>query len=211
LAFAKQAGAVPPDATKKSHKAIRELFKTCALGVLYGMGSQSLAERLGQPPLVARNLLSAHRQVYRRFWQWSDSVVDCAVLTGELTTVFGWNVHVRAGFNPRSLRNFPMQGNGAEMLRLGCCLASERGIEICAPIHDAVLIFASVDRVGEAVVTTRAAMAEASKVVLAGFEIRTDFDPETSIITWPNRYVDERGAVMWETVNKLLARVRVPV
>jgi DNA polymerase I len=31
LTFAKQAGAVPPDATKESHKLERELFKTCAL------------------------------------------------------------------------------------------------------------------------------------------------------------------------------------
>jgi hypothetical protein len=36
LAFAKQAGAVPADATKESHGAVRELFKTCGLGVQYG-------------------------------------------------------------------------------------------------------------------------------------------------------------------------------
>jgi hypothetical protein len=30
LAFAKQAGAVPPDATKHSHKAARDQFKACA-------------------------------------------------------------------------------------------------------------------------------------------------------------------------------------
>ena len=35
-----------------------------------------------------------------------------------------------------------MQANGAEMLRLACCLATERGIEVCAPVHDAVLICA---------------------------------------------------------------------
>ena len=35
LAFAKQAGAVPEDATKKSHPAERELFELCALGVQY--------------------------------------------------------------------------------------------------------------------------------------------------------------------------------
>jgi DNA polymerase-1 len=44
------------------------------------------------------------------------------------------------------LRNYPCQANGAEMLRLACCLGTERGIEICAPVHDAVLIFAPIDR-----------------------------------------------------------------
>ena len=71
------------------------------------------------------------------FWSWSDAAVDSAILTGSLHTVFGWHLHVGEKSNPRSLRNFPMQANGAEMLRLACCLATERGIEVCAPVHDA--------------------------------------------------------------------------
>ena len=54
LAFAKQAGAVPADATKQTHGPTRELFKHCALGVQYGMEADSLAARIGQPPIVAR-------------------------------------------------------------------------------------------------------------------------------------------------------------
>mgnify|MGYP001203373332 CR=1 FL=1 len=38
LAFAKQAGAAPPNATKASHGTLREQFKACALAVQYGMG-----------------------------------------------------------------------------------------------------------------------------------------------------------------------------
>ena len=49
LTFAKQARAVPADATKKSHPREREQFKVCALAVQYGMGPQSLAQSLGQP------------------------------------------------------------------------------------------------------------------------------------------------------------------
>ena len=71
LAFAKQAGAVPQDATKASHGTQRELFKTCALGVQYGMEAESLALRIAQPPIVGRDLIRAHKETYRRFWQWS--------------------------------------------------------------------------------------------------------------------------------------------
>ena len=39
LTFAKQAGAVPDDATKQSHKSERDQFKVCALAVQYGMGA----------------------------------------------------------------------------------------------------------------------------------------------------------------------------
>jgi hypothetical protein len=200
LEFAKQACAVPPDGNKKSHGHIRELYKTAVLAVQYGMSDRSLANRLDQPPIAASNLLAAHRQVYRRFWQWSDSAVDTAVLTGKLSTVFGWAVHVGPDFNPRSLRNSPMQSNGAEMLRLACCLATERGVEVCAPVHDAVLIVSPFDQIQADIATTRAAMVEASSIVLSGFELRTD----VNVVPWPRRYMDDRGKRMWDIVTSLI-------
>jgi DNA polymerase I len=200
LTFAKQAGAVPPDATKKSHRAQRELFKQCVLGIQYGMESKSLALRIAKPEIVARDLLRAHREVYRGFWRWSDAVQDHAMLHSSLQTVFGWAIHVGEISNPRSLRNFPMQANGAEMLRLACCLATERGVEVCAPVHDAVLICAPLDRLDEDTAKMRAAMAEASRIVLGGFELRTD----VNVIRYPDRYTDERGAVMWDRVMTLI-------
>jgi hypothetical protein len=202
LAFAKQAGAVPPDATKQSHATIRDLFKTTALGVQYGMEADSLAARLGVPPVKARDLLRAHRETYRQFWKWSDAAVDCAMVHGSIHTVFGWVVRVGENPNPRSLRNFPMQANGAEMLRLACCLATERGIEVCAPVHDALLIAAPLEQIEDAVAATQAAMREASRIVLDGFELRT----EAEIVRHPDRYMDKRGVRMWAEVMGLIAR-----
>ena len=94
LAFAKQAGAAPSDATKSSHKAIRDQFKSTVLAVQYGMGAEALAQRIGQPPIRARELLRLHRETYRVFWRWSDAAVDYAMLNGGLYTVFGWRVQV---------------------------------------------------------------------------------------------------------------------
>jgi DNA polymerase-1 len=203
LAFAKQAAAVPADATKQSHSAQRDLFKACVLAVQYGMGPDALAARIGQPPVVARDLLRAHQETYRAFWRWSDAAVDHAMSKSSLHTIFGWTIHVGAESNPRSLRNFPMQGNGAEMLRLACCLATERNIEVCAPVHDAVLICAPLDRLESDVAGMRAAMAEASRVVLKGFELGTD----ASTVRYPHRYSDERGAKMWAEVTSLIEQI----
>jgi DNA polymerase I-like protein with 3'-5' exonuclease and polymerase domains len=164
LAFAKQAGAVPDDATKATHGAKRELFKQCMLAVQYGMEWQSLALRTAQPGIVARDLLRAHRQTYRRFWEWSDAAVDQAMPVGVIHTVFGWPVRIGERSNPRSLRNFPMQANAAEMLRVACCLATERGVEVCAPVHDAVLICAPLEQIEDDIVAMCVAMAEASRL-----------------------------------------------
>jgi DNA polymerase family A len=103
LSFAKQAGAVPLDATRSTHGAEREQFKACVLAVQYGMGAESLAYRIGQTPAHARALLRAHRQTYARFWQWVESAVDYAMLTRKLHTVFGWTLHVEGNVNPRTL------------------------------------------------------------------------------------------------------------
>jgi DNA polymerase I len=94
-----------------------------------------------------------------------------------------------------------MQANGAEMLRLACCLATEREIEVCAPVHDAVLICAPVERLEADVARMRTCMAEASRTILDGFELRTD----ATLIRYPDRYSDPRGAVMWDRVNRLVA------
>jgi DNA polymerase family A len=201
LAFAKQAGAVPSDATKYSHGPQRELFKQCALAVAYGMEAEGLARRIGQPAIVGRDLLRSHRETYRQFWCWSDAAVDHAVLTGSITTTFGWPLHVGPNFNPRSLRNFPCQANGAEMLRLAVCFAIEMGIEVCALIHDAVLICAPLDRLDADVERMRACMAKASRIVLDGFELRTDVHP----VRYPDHYSDPRGTVMWDRVMRLIA------
>ena len=118
LTFAKQAGAVPENATKQSHKAERELFKQCALAVQYGMGEHSLSERLGEQVIVGRQLLQQHRATYPEFWKWSEAAVNCSLLGIPIQTVFGWKLHPTPDPNPRSLANFPVQANGAEMMRL---------------------------------------------------------------------------------------------
>jgi hypothetical protein len=200
LFLARKAGAVPETATKKTHPNEREQFKVVSLGVLYGLSAEGLARRLGVPPCRGRELLQMHQETFRRFWAWSEQVEMEGILTGRLQTVFGWAVHVGTDANPRSLRNFPMQGNGAEMMRLACCLATERGITICAPVHDALLVEADIDEIDAVVTRTQEAMREASIIVLDGFEIRVD----AKIVCHPDRYLDERGRAMWETVNRLL-------
>src|SRR5262249_40327606 len=157
-----QAGAVPESATKGTHGPIREQFKACVLAVQYGMGAEALARRIDQPTAAARDLLRLHQETYRTFWRWSDAAVDHGMLYGTLHTVFGWMIHMGAEVNPRSLRNFPMQANGAEVLRLACCFATERGMRVCAPVHDAILIEAPLDELDAAVEVTQRAMADAS-------------------------------------------------
>jgi DNA polymerase I-like protein with 3'-5' exonuclease and polymerase domains len=202
LAFAKQAGAAPADATKATHGDVRDLFKACALAVQYGMGEEGLSLKIGRPIAYARELLHLHRETYPDYWRWSDGAVDYAMLFGTLHTVFGWTVRPGVDVNPRSLRNFPMQANGAEMLRLACILTTERAVPVCAPVHDALLVEGTLDEIDEVVAGTQAAMREASATVLGGFSLSSD----VKVVRYPNRYADPRGEVMWQRVTALLHR-----
>jgi DNA polymerase I-like protein with 3'-5' exonuclease and polymerase domains len=200
LTFGQMAGAIPTGATKESHDKERDRFKVVSLGVLYGLSAYGLARKLGVSLSHGRELLELHRRTFRKFWEWSDAVETEGLLARRLRTVFGWTLRVGPGANPRSLRNFPVQANGAEMLRLACCLATERGIAVCAPVHDALLVEGPADSIADVVAETQEAMREASAVVLDGFDLRSD----AKVVAYPGRYMDKRGAKMWERVMGLL-------
>ncbi len=200
LTFAKQAGAVPDNATKDTHPTQREQFKQCALGVIYGMGEHGLARRLGQPIEAARALLRHHRNAFPIFWEWSDAAIYDARLTNSIHTTFGWMQQVTGEISDRSLRNFPMQANGAEMLRFAIRFAQEQGVRVCAPVHDAILIEAPTESIADAIEHAREAMAEASELVLDGFRLRTDVER----VDFPNHYKGKDPSNIWELVERVL-------
>ena len=213
LAFAKASGAIPSTATKQSHPQARDVYKLCSLGILYGMQARGLATYSGQTVEVAERILESHRRVYKKFWEWTDGVLEQALLRGFVRTRYGWRFRApwksnkpdpkhRKGVPIRTIRNFPVQATAAEMFRLACCLITERGVRVCALVHDAVLIEAPLAEIEEAVSITRKAMAEASREIFKGrLQLRTD----AKIFT--DRYTDERGQSMWETVTRLRQNV----
>src|SRR5262249_36039536 len=123
LTFGRQAGLVPATATKASHAAGPKKLKACGLGLRFLLSERGRADQLGLQLDYARALMSAHRQVYRRFWSWVEAVIDRAMLDGFQETLMGWRITIRDGsvmrqgkparlFNPRSAANFPVQGGG---------------------------------------------------------------------------------------------------
>jgi hypothetical protein len=139
-----------------------------------------------------RELIEHHRKAYRKYWAWSDRIEARGMLGAPLRTAFGWQTVAGRMANQRSLRNFPSQANGAEMLRLACIALTEADIHVCASVHHAVLIEDREDRIDETVERARDIMRSASEVVLDGFEIRT----EAKIVLFPDRYSDPRGVSM---------------
>lgn len=199
LAFAVQAGLAPSGATKRTHSHVRDMCKACFLGANYGMGAESLAVRCNMSTMEAKELLRKLARTYPAFTAWSQHNVDAAMLTGKMQSTFGWPLQVTGQSSPNSLRNFPMQANGAEMLRLACCLATEAGVAVCAPIHDALLVEGPLEELDAVITRTQTAMREASALTLGGFEVATS----VNTVAYPQRFTDPRGSAMWQHVTAL--------
>jgi hypothetical protein len=86
------------------------------------------------------------------------------------------------------------------MMRLAASLATERGIGVCCPVHDAFLIEAAEDEIEAETEGMQAAMSEASELVLPDFPLKT----EAKVVRYPDRYADPRGAWMWGAVCGIL-------
>ena len=205
MAFAIQAGLAPPDATKATHKEVRDRCKQVVLGTNYGMSAYGIAQAAGIHVLEAKNLLQKHRETYCVFWAWAENNKERGLLGAPLTTCFGWQIQATSGLvKANTFLNWPMQANGAEMMRLACSLAIGQGIKVCAPVHDALLIEAPVEEIDTAVSTLKGCMAQASEWVLGqGKVCRTDAE----IVRYPDRYEDEGGGEMWRIVMQLLGEI----
>jgi DNA polymerase-1 len=184
-------------------KAIRALFKTVVLGIQYGLGARSLAVRAGISLYEAYEILARLRARFYRFEDYTRSVLDHAGVNLEISTPFDWRLRCPSGTNPRTLRNFPMQSTGSEILHVLCVLAERRGIEIVAPIHDAVLAEGPADEIDDLASALDRVMRDAAALVLRGYELPTDCQP----IRPGERYFDERGEAMWKTVTRLVAKL----
>jgi hypothetical protein len=192
-------GMAPPGATKRTHGDLRDRFKVVLLAAQYEMQAPSLAGRLGISVIEANELLQQHRRLYSTYWHWSEAWVHRALSTGQMRTVFGWTFYLDRPAKERTLRNWPVQSHGAEIMRLACLWASRYGLHLLAPVHDALLIEAPINRIESDVALLQEIMRRSSRIVL-GFALRSD----TTIARYPDRYSDKRGERMWSVVMQQL-------
>lgn len=215
LRSAVSTGFAPECATKETHGTIRDVVKVWLLSAQYGATAKSLANALPQqlaiimpnPLASAEEFLEKHRHVYSRYWDWAEKRVELFVHETHCEeTVFGWrhrhNIRLQDWQVRNQSLNFPMQATCAEILRWACIYATEDGIEVMAPVHDALLVGGPVAQIEEIVAHTQAHMDRASELVL-GFAMRTD----AKIIRYPDRFMDRRGVETWNNTMRLLDEI----
>jgi DNA polymerase family A len=206
LGIAEQLGFVRDSMSPVERRAVRALFKTVVLGIQYGLGAVSLAVRTGISLVEACEILARLKARFHVFEAWAASVADHAGLDLEIGTPLGWYMQTPPGINSRTVRNFPIQATAAEVLHVACILAERRGIEIIAPVHDALMAEGPIDRAEELSIALDRVMRDAAAIVLRGYELPTDTADLGGPIFPGQHFFDERGAEMWKTVTRLAAK-----
>jgi len=212
LAFAKLARLCPPDATKTSHKAVRDACKALVLGMSYDMGKDGLAARMTADSGKvytsedAEKFIEMFFETYPDYAEWKRDNLRTYREEGRLQLPDGW---VMWGDNPnfRSVGNFPVQGLGAVIMREAVKLAFARGLDVIFTLHDALYIeydsgdFSAIktliDCMAEAFTAQASKFGRFIPIRLEGETWSRDYTSDTDSgipgVHCMSEYIDERG------------------
>jgi DNA polymerase I-like protein with 3'-5' exonuclease and polymerase domains len=210
LEFAKRAKLVPEDATKHTHREIRDkICKPIVLGQLYGMSPYGIAAKTKKSLFWSREADARHRLIYLVFHKYLDDTVAQAKFDGVIESPFGWPMAVTAETKTRSLMNYMAQAGGADMMRIAMIAATEAGIKICAPVHDAFWIMAPLNELDDTIVHMRDIMIRAGEAVTGGLRVGVSVE---KIVRWPNclgnvRSPNDKGQAMWQEIRSLIPQL----
>jgi DNA polymerase I len=194
LAFGKLAGLIPQDGTKESHRQMREVCKTCVLGMSYLMSKKGLAPRLTQAMGEevsedrAEEFIEMFDDAFSDYAAWRREIIEEYDDSGKLMLSDGWTMW-GDNDNFRSVANFPVQGQGAVIMRHAVKLLQEHRINVIATVHDSIVIEYKVENTDIVLPLFRKLMVRAFDDIMIKFgktaPIRVDGE------AWSQDYVNE--------------------
>jgi hypothetical protein len=152
LDFAKKAGAIPKEGTKKSHPEQRNLYKTAFLAIGYGVGFRTLANQIasntGEKPdeEKAKELIEQFYEVYHVYKSYLDetkqiygfdNIYEKPSGKGFLQLPCGW-ILFGDNLSHRSVGNFMIQGTGSTIMREAVYKCYQKKLPVVYTLHDAL-------------------------------------------------------------------------
>jgi DNA polymerase I-like protein with 3'-5' exonuclease and polymerase domains len=209
LGLAKRMGALSQNAKREDSPEVescRELYKQLALAIQYGMGSKSLSQRLGQSENDAKKMLKSLRLAYPKFWAWRERVRNAVAMDRPLPAALGWQLlppysskssMEQGKSSTLSALNFPVQATGSEILRATVIRLAEEGFEICATLHDSVMVELDFDGWQDRLRHLEFIMAESTRPLLEGHAVAVD----SKVLMPGERYLDQKGNSTWQFMS----------
>jgi hypothetical protein len=196
----------------KPTKQQRQVYKACVLGQIYGVGAGTLARNLGISKVKARQIIDQTNARYPVLKAWLERIQIKAAHGVLVTCVLGWSLKMISGQpdEQRTFKNFLMQANAAELMRLIIVRAGHLPLIGCA--HDSFIVEDTIERIEQTVAELREIIRQTSRDLFGGFELRADYNPETDCVCYPDRFVDEReredGMRHWNWLMALIEEAK---
>lgn len=186
----------------------RAAFKRALLAHMYGVGTSSLAQVTHIEPDAADGLLRRLRLKLHRFQAWREDTIVHGRNGGVVTTALGWRYRPIASDRNARIANVPVQGTGADLVRLVAVELAMQGLAVLGTVHDAVVMEVSEGEVGDAIFAADTILARASERLLQGLRLRGASTIVTSASPWPTDALHEKfwRAVDWEPAPLLRPR-----
>jgi DNA polymerase-1 len=187
----------------------RQVYKATVLGRIYGLGAASLARNLGISKAQAQQIIAQMNARYPVLNAWLQRVIVKAAHGVPIVCALGWSLASsgRSG-EERTFLNYPMQGNGSELMRLVIVRAGAAGLRLIGCAHDSFLVEAPSAEIEQAISRLQDIMRQTSRDLLSGFELRADCKPDRDVVRYPARFIDKReledGMQHW---NRLMALI----
>jgi hypothetical protein len=99
-----------------------------------------------------------------------------------------------------SALNFPVQGTGSEILRATVIRLAAEGFEICATLHDSVMVELDLGDWQARLRHLEFVMTESTRPLLGGHGVTV----ESKVLMPGERYLEEKGRGTWEFMSEKL-------
>jgi DNA polymerase I-like protein with 3'-5' exonuclease and polymerase domains len=118
----------------------------------------------------AAGLLRQYKGIYHVYFDWVEVRTNHAQMHGYISTSLGWDRHFAENsfINPRSLMNWSIQSESAEVLRNALIRLTEAHIKVCAMVHDAFLIECPIPEHIDQIQVAKKCMVDAARYVVGG-------------------------------------------
>jgi len=154
------------------HDQSRSVIKTMIIAFLYGAEEWTFTKEFGISHSTASQWINELRELFKKQLHWLDVSAHKAYQIGYISCL-DWGMHVTPATRIKSLKNWPIQATGADILRRACSLLDANNISVIGCMHDSIMIEVSFGNHQKIIADTGVLMEQASAEVLNGFRLNT--------------------------------------
>lgn len=158
----------------------RKQVKRLLIAYLYGISVSGIAVKFQVEYELASEWFMEMDEMLKSIETWLNETASQAFKQCEIRSL-DWRMAVKPSSSRLSIRNWPIQAAGADILRRACALLEDNNIPVIYRLHDAVMIEIPISGYEKTIKRAEQLMQTASAMVLNGYQLSTKVEQ----IFWP--------------------------